>query len=126
MQDDEVADLRQEVISIVRENGWESLFGPISTPADVGAAAAKSRQEVRRLIDGLTKLVEMLPSLERSIAFGEQDVKVIAFETDGSEPSDDRALVLPKIEREAIAGQRDYGQLRETLRALRLEIEAYD
>ena len=102
------------------------LFGPISTPADVGAAAAKSRQEVRRLIDGLTKLVEMLPSLERSIALGEQDVKVITFETDGSEQSDDRSLVLPKIERAAIAGQRDYGQLRETLQALRLEIEAYD
>lgn len=114
MRDDEIVEVHQTLIDIIRRRGLESLFEPISTPFDVATTGSGSRTEIRRLVEGLIGLMELLPRLESSIAANEPDIGVVVFEVDPTQ-SDDRVLGLPKIERgsENIGFDR-YRDLRQT------------
>lgn len=111
---------------MIREVGWEGFFEPTSTPFDVAATTSNPRTECLRLVEGLTALIEMLPELEKSIAGNEEDVESVVFELDPL-IADDRVLSLPKIDPRTISIHADQsGVLRQTLQALRAELETYN
>lgn len=127
MRDDEIAEVRQRLVELVRGNGWESLFEPMSTPSDIKVRDEGARQEIARLVGGLLDLVDMLPRLEDSIAHNVPGIRMIKFAVDDEATIDDRALVLPVIEKGSLNPAYDrYASLRQTLQILRAEVETID
>jgi hypothetical protein len=123
LKDDEVAEVRQALINMIREVGWEGFFEPTSTPFDIAGTTSDARDECLRLVEGLTALIEMLPELEKSIAGNEKDVESVVFELDPL-IADDRVLSLPKIDRRMISIHANQsGVLRQTLQTLRADLE---
>ncbi|NGP16523.1 hypothetical protein [Devosia aurantiaca] len=119
MTDEEVVEVYEKLVAIIRHYGWDQYFEPFP-PTDALERTTVSRAQVLELIDRLGRLVDLVPLLEEAIT-STGDIKSVVFESEANE--DAEPVAGPRVERNARAANARVEGMRGALVELRAQVE---